>query len=309
MVLQNSNTNRILDNASQISQVTYNSINNLLTSAFDRLPNIAAGILVFLLFWLLGKIVTRIFEATTSRTKLDNRLRILFSRLIGVAILVLGIFTAFTVIVPSFRFGDLIAGLGFTSFIVGFAAKDILNNLFSGVLILWRQPFRIGDYIFIKDKQGKVEYIGVRATSLRTDDGEKILMPNGEMYSNALVIRGAGAERRMKLNISIGYEADIRRAKSNILSVLKELDGVVDEPKSNVFVTDLAAEGVNLSIYFWVNTNTHPAMEIVDTVATAVKESLTKADIELYPPGSVIVQNAESGAAKEYSDGKDGLEN
>ena len=309
MFLQNSNTNRILDNASQISQVTYNSINNLLTSVFDRLPNIVAGILVLFLFWLLGKIVTKIFQATTGRTKLDNRLRILFSRLIGVAVIILGIFTAFTVIVPSFEFGDLIAGLGFTSFIVGFAAKDILNNLFSGVLILWHQPFRIGDYIFVKDKQGKVEYIGVRATTLRMDDGERILMPNGDMYSNALVIRGAGAERRMKLNVSIGYEADIRQAKSNILRVLQDLDGVVDEPKSNVFVTDLAAEGVKLSIYFWINTDTHRAMDVVDVVATAVKESLSKADIELYPPGSVIVQNAESGAPKDYSDGKDGLEN
>jgi len=307
MFLQNSNsnTNKILENASQISHVTYDSINNLLRSIFEQLPYIVAGILVLALFWILGKIVKGIFWATTNRTKLDNRLRILFSRLIGIAILILGIFTAFTVIVPSFRFGDLIAGLGFTSFIVGFATKDILNNLLSGVLILWKQPFHIGDYIFVKDKQGKVEYIGVRATTLRMDDGERILMPNGEMYSNALVIRGAGAQRRMKLNISIGYEADIKQAKSNILRVLDDLEGVSDEPKPNVYVTDLASEGVKLSIYFWINTDTHPAMEIVDRVATVIKEALGKAEIELYPPGSVIIQNAESGAATDYSNGKE----
>jgi small-conductance mechanosensitive channel len=273
----------------------------------EQLPYIVAGILVLLLFWLLAKIIRSIFWATTTRAKLDNRLRILFSRLIGIFILILGIFTAFTVIVPSFRFGDLIAGLGFTSFIVGFATKDILNNLLSGVLILWKQPFHIGDYIFVKDKQGKVEYIGVRATTLRMDDGEQILMPNGDMYSNALVIRGAGAERRMKLNISIGYEADIKHAKSNILSVLENLDGVIDEPKSNVYVTDLASEGVKLSIYFWINTDTHKAIDVVDTVATAIKESLSRADIELYPPGSVIVQNADAGASANYSNGKDDL--
>jgi small-conductance mechanosensitive channel len=282
---------------------------------FDRLPNIVAGILVLLLFWLLGKIIKSIFWATSERTKLDSRLRILFNRLIGVAIIILGIFTAFTVIVPSFRFGDLIAGLGFTSFIVGFAAKDILNNLLSGVLILWQQPFRIGDYIFIKDKEGKVEYIGVRATTLRMDDGEKILMPNGDMYSNALMIRGAGSERRKKLQISIGYEADIEKAKRSILNVLQDLDGVKDELKSNVYVTDLASEGVKLSVYFWINTNTHKAIEVVDRVATAIKEALSRADIELYPPGSVIVQNAgsdispesESNVLPEYSNGRDDL--
>src|SRR5205085_12414729 len=99
---------KIIDNASQISQVTYNSINNLIMTIFDRLPNIAAGILVLVLFWLLGKILKAVFRITSQRTKLDNRLRILFSRLIGIVIVILGIFTAFTIIVPSFRFGDLI---------------------------------------------------------------------------------------------------------------------------------------------------------------------------------------------------------
>lgn len=307
MFLQNSNTSKIIDNASQISQVTYNSINNLITAIFDRLPNIAAGFLVLLLFWILGKVIKSIFRAATHRTKLDGRLRILFSRLIGIVVVILGIFTAFTVIVPSFRFGDLIAGLGFTSFIVGFAAKDILNNLLSGVLILWHQPFRIGDYIFIKDKEGKVEYIGVRATTLRMDDGEKILMPNGDMYSNALVIRGAGAERRKKLQFSIGYEADIKRAKSSILECLHDLDGVSDDLKPNVYVTELASEGVRLSVYFWINTNTHKAIEVVDKVATVIKEALSRADIELYPPGSVIVQNAGNNASDNYTNGRDAL--
>jgi len=291
MILQNL---KILDNASQITQVTYDSINNLLVNIFDRLPNIAAGFLVLALFYLAGKILKSVFQLTTKRTKIDVRLRILFSRLIGVIVLILGVFTAFTVIVPSFQFGDLIAGLGFTSFIIGFAAKDILNNLFSGVLILWYQPFRIGDYIFIKDKEGRVEYIGVRATTLRMDDGEKILMPNGDMYSNALVIRGVGAERRKKIQISIGYEADITKAKTGILKGLENLDGVSEDLKPNVYVTDLASEGVKLSVYFWINTNTHRAIEVTDRVATRIKESLSKSDIELYPPGSIIVQNAET---------------
>ena len=197
MFLQNTNASgKVLESGLEITSVAYSSVNNLAESAVYLLPKIAAGLIVLIFFWLLSKGFKKIFRATSERTKLDNRLQILFSRLIGIGILVLGVFTALTIIVPTFGFGDLIAGLGFTSFIVGFAAKDILNNLFSGVLILWKEPFKIGDYIFVKDKQGKVEYIGVRATSLKMDDGERILMPNGEMYSQPLVIRGAGAARR-----------------------------------------------------------------------------------------------------------------
>src|SRR5215203_3960093 len=114
MFLQNTNTtatNKIVENASTTYGVAVESINNLLNSIIARLPYILAGILVLLLFWLLSKIAKQIFWATSKRTKLDNRLRILFSRLIVVLITILGIFTALTVIIPSFGFGDLITGL------------------------------------------------------------------------------------------------------------------------------------------------------------------------------------------------------
>ncbi len=306
MFFQTSNTpTKVIESASQVTNVAYSSVDNLIKSVIEQLPYLVSGILVLIFFWILSKIFKSAFWATTSRTKLDNRLRILFSRLIGIFIFVLGIFTALTVIVPSFRFGDLIAGLGFTSFIVGFATKDILNNLLSGVLILWKEPFHIGDYIFVKDKQGKVEYIGVRATTLRMDDGERILMPNGDMYSNALIIRGAGAARRMKLTVSIGYDAEIDQAKSGILKVMGEINTVVKEPSPSVYVTDLASEGVNLSIYFWINTNESKPMEVFDQVATGIKKALSKSNIEIYPTSPIVVQEAKVELLTENGDGKD----
>lgn len=306
MFLQNSNTpTKVIESASQVTNVAYSSVDNLIKSVIEQLPYVASGILVLAFFWLLSKGFKSLFWATSNRTTLDNRLRILFSRLIGIFILILGVFTALTVIVPSFRFGDLIAGLGFTSFIVGFATKDILNNLLSGVLILWKQPFQIGDYIFVKEKQGKVEYIGVRATTLKLDDGERILMPNGDLYSNPIIIRGAGANRRMKLTVSIGYDAKIDEAKSNILFVMNEAQGVVADPKPAVYVTDLASEGVNLSIYFWINTNENKPMEVFDRVATGIKKALTKSNIEIYPTSPIVVQEAKVQLTSESGDGKD----
>lgn len=278
--------------------VLRNSFDNLLRSLIDRLPFVAAGLAVLVVFWLLARIVKMLFWSATGKTRLDNRLRILFSRLLSVLTVILGIFTAMTVIIPSFRFGDLIAGLGFTSFVIGFATKDILNNLLSGVLILWQEPFRIGDYLFIGSNQGKVESIGVRATKLRKDDGELVLIPNGDMYSSAVTIRGAGAERRMLLKISLGYDSDITAAKAAIFRSLADVEGVVDDPKPSVVVTDLTGDGVNISIYFWINTDSHRPMQVFDEVATSVKTTLEDAEFELFPPSSMIVQSAEDVAAK-----------
>ncbi len=291
MLLQTANsTPGVLDNASQITNVAWDSINELLTSIVERLPFLLAGILVAVIFFFFAKIVKKVFLATTSKTKLDARLRILFSRLIVVVIAVLGIFTALTVIVPSFGFGDLVAGVGLTTFAIGFATKDIVNNLLSGILILWQQPFKTGDQIFVDKIQGRVEAIGVRATSLRKDDGELVLIPNGDMYSSILTIRGAGTKRRMNLELKVGYESDVDAAKAGIMSSLLLTEGVVSEPPPNVFVTDLAPEGVNITVNFWLNTNEARPREVFDRAAIAIMKSLHRSGIEPYPPNSVILR-------------------
>lgn len=293
MLFQNSNvTGRVVDNASEISNVAYSSIDNLLRSMVARLPFIVAGILVAVLFYLAARLAKYIFLATSKKTRLDDRLRILFSRLLMVGIVVIGVFTAFTVIIPTFGFGDLVAGIGLTSFVIGFATKDILNNLLSGVLILWQQPFKVGDQIFIDKLQGRVEYIGVRATSLRKDDGELVLVPNGDIYSGTLTIRGAGAKRRMNLEVVVGYDANVAKAKDAITSALERADGVVSEPPPNVYVTDLAAEGIKITINFWLNTNEARPRVVFDTAACEIHSSLEAAGIEPYPPTSMNVRQA-----------------
>lgn len=279
--------------AVDIQRVVWDSINAMVTGIFERLPFILAGIIVLLIFWLLSKAVRWGFLAATRRTKLDVRLRLLISRILVVVVLGLGILTAFSVVIPSFNFGSVIAGLGFSSFVVGFATKDILNNFFSGILILWQRPFQIGDYLFVGKEQGKVEYIGVRATSLRKDDGELVLIPNGDMYSTALTIRGAGAKRRMNLKFCVGYDESLERTKSLIRESLETTAGVVQDPAPRVLVTDLISDGVNVTINFWINTNEDKPIEVFDRASVGIVEKLNEAGIEIFPPGSMIVKRAD----------------
>ena len=288
-LFQNSNT-RVLDNATQVTNVAWQSIDGIITSVIARLPFVLAGILVAAVFYIFARILKALFLATTTRAKLDDRLRILFSRLIVVSVAVLGVFTALTVIIPTFGFGDLIAGVGLTTFAIGFATKDILNNLLSGVLILWQQPFKIGDEIFIEKLHGVVEYIGVRATSLRMDDGELVLVPNGEMFSGTLTIRAAEAKRRMNLSLKVGYDADIDTAKASIRRALATAPGVLHEPEPNVCVTELASEGVKITVHFWTQPWESRPREVFDGAATAIMRELNGSGVEPYPPGSIILR-------------------
>jgi small conductance mechanosensitive channel len=301
MLMQNSNTTMVLDNATQITDVVWQSINNLITSIIERLPYLIAGALVLLLFWLLSSLVKKVFWSVTKRTKLDERLRILFSRLIVVFVFVLGIFTALTVVVPSFAFGDFIAGLGLTSLAIGFATKDILNHLISGVLILWQQPFRIGDYLIMKEDQGWVEYIGVRATSLRKGNGEVILIPNGDIYSSPLKIRRAGASYPKSMKVTIGDNSDVEETKRITRRTLLESASIVSEPPPKVVITDLESEGIGITANFRINSNENRPLEVFDEAASRILEVLSDARIEVFPPTSTILQRPkdELSSAKE----------
>ncbi|MER3429906.1 MAG: mechanosensitive ion channel protein MscS [Blastocatellia bacterium] len=265
-----------------ISAAIERSLRELSERMAGRLPYLIAALLVLLFFWLLTKILRAVFDAATSRSKLDRQLRLLFSRLISIAMTITGILTALSVVVDSFSFGQVIAGLGFSSFFVGFATKDILNNFLSGVLILWQRPFRLGDHLFVGVNQGKVEDIGLRATSLRKDDGEIILIPNGEMYSSALTIRSAGKQRRMSLKITVGYDKNIETVKSLIAAAATETPGVLANPPANVYLTEFTENGAVVTLQYWIDTNQNSPLDVYDRVAIDCLARIKGAGISLY---------------------------
>jgi len=260
-----------------VIQAITGSMRGMLQGLAARLPYLVAGLIVLVIFWILAKFIRWVFLSTTRKAPVDTQLRILISRLIGVVMYVIGIFTALSLVIESFDFGQVIAGLGFTSFVVGFATKDILSNFLSGILILWQRPFNIGDYLFVGANQGKVEHIGVRATMLRKDDGEAVLIPNGEMYSAALTIRGAGKLRRMTLKFTLGFDADLEHAKEIILSTLEKVEGVETDPKANVYVTEFTGDGAMLTVQFWINTNENKPLRVFDSVSIEVLKALNEA--------------------------------
>lgn len=300
MSFQNSNSQvQVVRQAHEVKDVLWTSIDGMWTTFIERLPYLVAGMLLLGLFYLLGQLARRVIWSASEKTKIDRRLRVLYMRLSFIVILVLGVLTSLTVIVPSLDFKDLIAGLGFTSFVIGFATKDILNNLLSGLLILWREPYKWNDHIQIGGNQGRVETIGVRATELRKDDGELILIPNGEMYSSTLTVHKAGEKRRLAMMMSFRFDSDIRMIKRVIADAIVEVNGILDDPRPSVLVSELNGENIMLTINFWIDTDEHRPLEVYDEAAMAAVDALKKAGIvpgEL--PAAVSQKPKDSSKAK-----------
>ncbi len=80
---------------------------------------------------------------------------------------------------------------------------------------------------------------------------------------------------------------------------------MVTDPKPTAYVTDLASEGVDLTIYFWINTNENSPLAVFDSVAINIKKVLSKSDIEIYPTSPIIVQEAKVHLTSEVNENND----
>lgn len=269
--------------------VVWTTLVRLGEAFLDRLPFIVIGLVLLVLFGIAGRIAKYALLATARRTRLNVTLADLLGRLVSAAFLVLGFFVAAVVVFPTFKPGDLIAGLGITSIALGFAFKDILQNFLAGVLLLWRQPFQIGDQIRTGEYEGTVEEITTRSTRLQTYDGERVAVPNGDVYTRAVLVRTAYGKRRSRFLVPIGYPDSIEKARAAIHRVLAETDGVLDDPAPWVHVTDLGPSSVNLTVYFWTDARQRFVLEARDRGATGIKTALDRERIDIPYPHTVVL--------------------
>lgn len=149
----------------------------------------------------------------------------------------------------------LIASLGVAGIAIGFAAKDTLANLFSGVFILADQPYKIGDYIVLgTGERGEVTAIGIRSTRMMTRDDVEITIPNSIMGNTSIVNESGGPYRKTRIaaNVGVAYGSDIDRVRDVLLDIAARNDDVQKHPEARVRMRGFGASSVDFSLLTWV---------------------------------------------------------
>lgn len=149
------------------------------------LPKIVGLLIVISVFIVLSSISKKIVLKISQHLSLDQSLSHLFARTIRITLIIIGLITALGTI--GIDVSALVAGLGLTGFALGFALKDTISNILSGILILFYRPFKVGDEIKISSHQGKVLSIDLRYTKLAADD-TNILIPNAKLFTDPVIV-------------------------------------------------------------------------------------------------------------------------
>ena len=255
-------------------------LDSWLDATVRSLPNIVVALIligiVSVVAVLLARVVRSRFEARGRRD-----LGVMVAGLVKWGLIIGIVLLGLTIVLPTLRPGDLIAGLGVGSVAIGFAFKDILQNWLSGLLLLLRQPFEVGDQIVIGSYEGTVERIETRSTIIRTYDAQRAVIPNGEVYKSALKVKTANNLRRSQYDVGIGYGDGIGHAKEVLEEAMRGVEGVEHDPAPETLVWDLSASWVTIRMRWWTRSDRASEVRAWSGVLWAAKEALDAAGIDM----------------------------
>lgn len=244
------------------------------------LPNILVALVILIVFYGLSLLIRHLILRQSHRRGRDNLGEVL-GGFIKWMIILLGFLLAATIVLPSLKPADLITGLGVSSVAIGFAFKDILQNWLAGLLILLRQPFDIHDQIEVNGHEGTVQRIETRATIIKTYDGQRIVIPNSQIYTNAVRVITAHTYRRSEYDIGIGYDDDLDLACQLLITAIAKVTQVEAAPEVEVLPWELAPSWVTLRVRWWTHSHKADVNRVHGEVIRIIKITLDNAGIEM----------------------------
>lgn len=265
------------------------SAKSLWQTTLDATPRVGVAVAIVLVGWIVSRGLRWVLQRRFRGSRTPS-FAMVMSKIASWLFLTVVVLIAIAITFPSVKPVDLLAGLGFFSVAVGFAFQDILENTLSGILLLFRQPFRSGDQITVVERSGTVIGITIRETRLRTYDGELVVIPNRDVYKNVINVHTHDDQHRIDFVVGIAYENDPDDAIAVISEALAATESVLTVPSPTVIVTELGVSTVEITVMFWTDARRLESITACDAAIRAVKRGLDAAGIEM--PADIVALQA-----------------
>ncbi len=186
-----------------------------------------------------------------------------------------------------------LASAGIIGIAVGFAARDTLANLFSGVFILADAPYKVGDFVILDGGlRGEVQEIGLRSTRILTRDDVQVTVPNA-VIGNARIVNETGGrwdKMRLRVKVSAAYGSDVDQVREVLLSCAGDAPGLAPEPAPRVRFRNFGESGLDFELLVWIE---RPLLRgrVLDDLNSRVYKAFGTAGIEIpYPKRDLYVK-------------------
>lgn len=214
------------------------------------IPRVIAFIVILAIAIALTRLVRKSFKKLQSMHKISSIFGTLMRKVLNAIIWIV----AAVFILQDFGVDltPVIAGLGISGVVLGFALQETIASFFSGFIIAVKRPFEIGDYVSIGGTEGTVKTMDIMGVSLATGDNKLITMSNKNVWGSVIINTSALDKRRIDMIVPVAYDTDLEKARDVISSVILSYPEVLKDPEAKIEVHTLADSSINFIVRPWV---------------------------------------------------------
>jgi len=218
-----------------------------------KVPNFILAILVFILFWNLGKYFSKFLKNILLKKVGQESVKSIISRTTFVVIVILGFFIALGILDLDKILTSVLAGAGVIGLAIGLALQGTLNNTFSGVILSFLPNIQIGDWIETNSHEGRVVDINLRSVTVLEADNNFVLIPNSKIIESPFKNYSHTERSRINITCGVGYESDLEFVKKITSEAILELFAQNANEEIEFFYTGFEDSSINYLLRVWVN--------------------------------------------------------
>jgi small conductance mechanosensitive channel len=214
------------------------------------LPQLVSGLVTLLIFYGVHRLLGRGLTLLLRRSKIDPTAGAFLQNLVTYSLVAVALVTALGQL--GVDVSGLLASLGVAGLTIGFAARDALSNVISGLFIFWDRPFVLGDLVEIGDTYGKVQEITMRSTRVVTPDGRMLAIPNTAIVNSTVASYTNFPHLRLDVDIDVGTGEDLGRVRRLLLELVEGESQYMSTPAASVVITRLGDYSIGVQLRVWV---------------------------------------------------------
>ena len=263
----------------------YDLIIQKLSWWFDELvkllPNLVLASLVFVVGAFLARLIKKGAKRIAQKVSKEKALSGLFASFVHIFIIGIVLFAVLSILKLDKAVTSILAGAGIVGLALAFAFQDIAANFISGIFISFRRPIRINDIVKIGDYMGTVEDINLRDTTVLTFQGQRVIVPNKDVFQNAIENYSLLGKRRMDLFVGISYGDDLEKVKQLVLEATKKVS-VRTKDEITFFYNEFGDSSIVFEVRIWINDPDQPIwLQGRSEAIMYIKEAFDKNDITI----------------------------
>lgn len=226
-------------------------VTRMIEALIAWVPNLLAAIIVVIVYWMVWRLARVAAGAYIRRSGVDAMLAEFIQSTLKYVLITIGFVSALGQL--GINTAALLTSLGVVGITIGFAARDAVSNIISGIFIFWDRPFVIGDLVEIGGEYGRVSSITLRSTRVVTTDGRMLAVPNSEVVNKTVASYTNFPHLRLEVDFTVAVTENLQKVRRTALAVCEGNPALMRDPPAEVVVTALNDYNVAMQLRVWLD--------------------------------------------------------